>query len=658
LRAGRPVVSNVFFGPLIKRHFVAVIVPLPRNGTPDLVISVGLPLQKFAEILESLDIHPNQYISVIDRNGTIVTHSESHARFAGTKIRNYLAPDKQSISKGINREGIEFHWFNQRSEMTGWSISVGIPDSILEGPSRRAMAGFVAATGILVALAIGLAFYWGGRVSRYAGKLGIDREPTREEFEILFESAPNGVMVIGGDGMIFLANSRLENTFGYSRGELIGIPVDTLVPERFRGENSGLRATPAFGCQESCTGCGRELLGQRKDGSEFSIEVSLNPITTGDGELVMATVVDITERKRAQEELEAASASLRLSEQQRLFALEAADIGVWSWDIANDDRFWSDRYKQLIGVPPETKPDRDVFLSRIHPSDRAAFEEYRERAFAEFGRYEVEFRIVGPDDDRPRWLSSKGALERDEAGNPVRMHGVFQDITQRKEFDRERQALQRSIMRAQEQERMRLARELHDQTGQSLAAITLELKAIENSVDQAHRERLDLIRLLLEQMGQVLHQVAWELRPASIDELGLATAAANYVAEWSAQYSVEVDFHCGDGKLDELAVDMRITIYRIIQETLTNIAKHARATLVSVLIERVDAVLQLTIEDNGCGFDAASTKAQLGNRHNFGLAGMEERLSLVGGGLQIESSLGVGTTIYVRIPLLRERKAA
>src|SRR5262245_411569 len=219
LRAGRPVVSNVFFGPLIKRHFVAVIVPLPRNGTPDLVISVGLPLERFAEILESLDIHPNQYVTVIDRNGTIVTRSEDHARFAATKVKNYLAPDTQSISKGINREGIPFHWFNQRSEMTGWSISVGISDQVLEGPERRAMAGFVAVTGILVVLAIGLAFYWGGRVSRYAGKLGIDREPTREEFEILFESAPNGVMVIGGDGTIVLANSRLENRFGYSRGE-------------------------------------------------------------------------------------------------------------------------------------------------------------------------------------------------------------------------------------------------------------------------------------------------------------------------------------------------------------------------------------------------------------------------------------------------------
>ena len=220
--------------------------------------------------------------------------------------------------------------------------------------------------------------------------------------------------------------------------------------------------------------------------------------------------------------------------------------------------------------------------------------------------------------------------------------------------------LQRRLVNAEERERLRLSHELHDQTGQSLTAAMLELRNIEPLVTENGRKRLHILRERMAEIGKVLHRVAWELRPASIDELGLASALNNYVSEWGAQYDIEVDFYSGgDSKLNELSDEARTTIFRVAQEGLTNVAKHARgATSVSVVIELVNAMIQLVIEDNGCGFNTSAAVEHPDNHRGFGLAGMRERLSLLSGELEIESSIGAGTTIFARIPFKSERMTA
>jgi signal transduction histidine kinase len=151
----------------------------------------------------------------------------------------------------------------------------------------------------------------------------------------------------------------------------------------------------------------------------------------------------------------------------------------------------------------------------------------------------------------------------------------------------------------------------------------------------------------------MLHRVAWELRPASLDELGLTNALENYLAEWSKKHVIKSDFLCADANLDNRSNEIRTTIYRVIQEGLTNIAKHATgAKQVSIVIGVSEGTLHLTIEDDGNGFDSGALSSRLG------LAGMRERLLLVGGQLNIESSAASGTTIFARIPLPAETSAA
>ena len=213
--------------------------------------------------------------------------------------------------------------------------------------------------------------------------------------------------------------------------------------------------------------------------------------------------------------------------------------------------------------------------------------------------------------------------------------------------------LYRRLVNVQEQERLRLSHELHDRTGQTLAAALIELSGIEKRVGQAERNRLCRLRQQVEQIAQTVHRISWQLRPAAIDELGLASALSNYLSEWSDQFGIATDFQCNDAGLDRLSDEIRMTIYRVVGEALTNVSKHARgAGAVGIVINREQSLLHVTIEDDGCGFNPMLVPhhSAMKTGSGLGLAGMRERLLLVGGELEVESSPGVGTTVFARIP--------
>ncbi len=211
--------------------------------------------------------------------------------------------------------------------------------------------------------------------------------------------------------------------------------------------------------------------------------------------------------------------------------------------------------------------------------------------------------------------------------------------------------LRRHLAMVEENERLRLSHELHDQAGQDLIAAILQLNEVDPSVDDPTRERLHLVRKKMEDLGKTLHRIAWELRPPAIDELGLKKALTSYIADWSERCATEADFQCDDPDIDEVPGEVGTAVYRVVQEGLTNVVKHARQpSNVSVVIGRVNTALQVIVEDNGCGFDVAAINTRDGYR-GLGLDGMRERLMLIGGTLEIESTPGAGTALFARIAL-------
>ena len=220
------------------------------------------------------------------------------------------------------------------------------------------------------------------------------------------------------------------------------------------------------------------------------------------------------------------------------------------------------------------------------------------------------------------------------------------EIIKHKESETARLQLLRRLVTAQEEERRRISRELHDQTGQHLTALLLGLKTLNNSSDNGsaslHKGLLQLQKLT-ERLVDEAHHLAWELRPSALDDLGLETALSNYVEKWSDRSSISLDFHSGLGKL-RLPAPVETAVFRIVQEALTNVLKHAQANRVSVMLEYRNDELLVIVEDNGRGFQPGQ------ERDGLGLVGIRERVACVGGKLNIESEPGSGTTLVVRIP--------
>lgn len=217
--------------------------------------------------------------------------------------------------------------------------------------------------------------------------------------------------------------------------------------------------------------------------------------------------------------------------------------------------------------------------------------------------------------------------------------------------ERHRRA-QMLLGRAQEDERRRLSRELHDEMAQRLAGLSLELSALEPLIKpfSAGTAKIEALQRLVGDLGCSVHRIAVELRPAALDDLGLSLALSNYVEEWSQRCAIPVDLHISG--LERRAPEaVETAVYRIVQEALTNVVKHARATRVSLVIRATEHHLQAVIEDNGIGFGADGQPPGGTAPSQLGLAGMDERASLLGGSVTVESAPGRGTSLYVRIPV-------
>jgi PAS domain S-box-containing protein len=303
------------------------------------------------------------------------------------------------------------------------------------------------------------------------------------------------------------------------------------------------------------------------------------------------------------------------------------------------------RYEDL---PLKTKDGRRIdveFVSNVYPVDGCAVIQCNIRDVTDRKRAEDALRDAHDELER--------RVHERTAELALANESLTAEIEARKRSESARQDLLRRLATAQEDERRHIARELHDQMGQHLTALSLGLKSLEGVTPEtwAGRERLRQLRDLTDVLGREIHELALELRPTALDDLGLHTALVNYAEAWSARSQVVFDFHGADLERERLPSPIETALYRIVQEGLTNVVKHARARNVSLVLQRSPDQVLAVLEDDGRGFGDGDGMPVSATGPRLGLLGMRERAELVGGTLTVESTPGRGTAIYVRVPL-------
>jgi signal transduction histidine kinase len=228
-----------------------------------------------------------------------------------------------------------------------------------------------------------------------------------------------------------------------------------------------------------------------------------------------------------------------------------------------------------------------------------------------------------------------------------------EEIAQRQWAEEAHRQVLRRLEGAEETERGRISRELHDRLGQDLTALKLGLQLVKKQgpFTPSVQASIGQLENLADSLMRDIHRLAWELRPAALDDFGLDMALRRYTTEWAEHNGVTADFHSQGMETHRLPTEVETTLYRITQEALTNVLRHAKAQRVGVLLERRPDHVLLIVEDDGQGFDAQAALKEPGAHGKLGLLGMQERVILANGTIEIESAPGAGTTVFVRIPL-------
>ncbi|MFB3068984.1 MAG: PAS domain S-box protein, partial [Acidobacteriota bacterium] len=332
---------------------------------------------------------------------------------------------------------------------------------------------------------------------------------SEKRLETMIERAPDSIVYVTRDGTIDLVNQQTEEIFGYDQGELIGQPLEVLLPERLRNQlrqhQTGFFNEP----QVRPMGSGLELHGRRKDGSEFPVEVSLSFMKLERGIVGCATIRDITHRKEAE-------TKMKITQDRLSSALDGLPGGLWDWNVVTGEVYFSDKWCQTLGYQPEeVDPHVSFWKQIVHPDDFSRVMEQVEAHFrGDTEGYECENRLRTKSGSY-RWNLDRGRVVSWSAdGKPLRMVGVDVDINERKEAQeklektqRELSSLSKHLLQAQEEERRRIALELHDQLGQELALLSIEIDLLRQKAPQSQAQLAEQMQKLAVQVRKLASQV-------------------------------------------------------------------------------------------------------------------------------------------------------
>ncbi|NLH16677.1 MAG: PAS domain-containing protein [Phycisphaerae bacterium] len=349
------------------------------------------------------------------------------------------------------------------------------------------------------------------------------------------------------------------------------------------------------------------------------------------------------------------SEDLRESDERLRLATEAGGIGIWMLSLGHNEFWASERWRRMFGFASDTDIRYEDILQQIHPDDRETVDCSIRSAIENGIDYVGEYRVIVPDGTQ-RWITDRGQVFPNKHKEPARMLGTSKDITERKRVEEKllesREALRvftSRLLTIQEEERRRLARELHDDFTQRLAVLAMDLSklAVLAKVGNTMLEsKLQHTRDQVIKLSTDILDISRQLHPSIIDDLGLGRAIQSECANFTRRTGIAIDYQ-PIRVPTMISRDISVGLFRITQEALRNIHKHARVQDAEVCLIGEEGRLTLTIHDSGVGFDPTGVRQS----HGVGLFSMEERAQLIHGRLSIDSTPGQGTQIQVVVPI-------
>ena len=343
-------------------------------------------------------------------------------------------------------------------------------------------------------------------------------------------------------------------------------------------------------------------------------------------------LLQMNRRKRAE-------ASLKESEERMMFTAASTNTGLWQYDVPGRHLWAMEQCRPLFGLPADAPLAMETFLRRVHPEDRptvgAAIRTATVRT--EPAEKRIEFRVVHAD-GQVRWMLASGKADFDEEGKPVRVSGVFRDITSRKIAEHETEQLARRLSTVQDEERQQIAEELHDSTTQHLVAVGLNMASLQDRVaaDAETAKLFAEIDSSLEEATKELRTFTYLLHPPQLEKDGLRCALGRYLDGFGRRTQLDTRLRiCA--KAEALPYSVQRALLRVVQEALANVHRHAAASKVSVTVKCVADRVHLLVSDDGKGANGAKREPCNSFRAGVGIPGMTARLRRAGGDLAIQS---------------------
>jgi PAS domain S-box-containing protein len=466
---------------------------------------------------------------------------------------------------------------------------------------------------------------------------------SEERLALAADSAEAGLWTLDYSTGVFWATNRARALFGFSPDEVISM-------ERFHAS-----------VHPDDWGLVRETIARSaRAGEPIDVDYRIIPseagrvrwVTsrgrprhqpTGEPKSMTGVTIDITERKHAEEALRASEARLEAG-------VELAGLAFYEADFGGGAVYIDDRFRDLCGIPPDREQGLqalEFWIEHLHPDDRPRVLEQRQQLHdGRLTQLSLEYRFLPPGREQ-KWIRHLARVAaRDATGCTVKSYGVLRDVTERNQAEDQLHHLSQRLIGAHEEERALLARELHDDVSQRLALLAIDVGRAELAApDEAQAQTMREVRAGLVRLSEDIHSLAYQLHPSILEELGLTEALR-----------AECERRRRQGRLD-LVVDLEtltavigkdaaLCLFRVAQEALNNVARHAGVHAATVTLRQMDGGLLLAVSDGGAGFDPVSPHRGM----HLGLASMRERVRLVHGTLDIESAPDRGTTILAWVP--------